>query len=96
MQRAFVHFDLCTDAGVVECLAQHDLGMRLFLVVILGNGDQEACLHLRYQEVRTVFPVRRQATAVERTAGTDPVRIDRRVCIEVFHERLTVSDARFG
>ncbi len=44
------------------------------LIVVFGDSDEECRIHLWCQQVRTVLCIRRQSTAMERTAGTDAIR----------------------
>ena len=54
MRRARVDLDLGLESCLRERVAQHVLGLRLVLVVVLGDRKQILRLHLRDEEMRAV------------------------------------------
>ena len=77
MQRILVDLDLRTDARIVERGAQAAFDVRVTLMIVLRDRNQETRFHLRNQQMRTVIFVSRQSATVERTAGADAFRYRR-------------------
>src|SRR5690606_2559511 len=71
--RGGVYLDLGVETRVGEALPEHVLRLRLALVVVLRDRDQEARLHLRNQQVRAVRLIRHEPAAVERRGGADAI-----------------------
>ena len=66
MKRLRADFNLSQQSRPRESAAEEGLRLTLPSIILLGDREQVVRFHLRHQRVRTVRPVSREATAMER------------------------------
>ena len=62
---SLVNFNLSRDASGIETRTQYVFGLRIALIIIGSDGDQEMRFHGRNQQMRTVLIGGIQTTTME-------------------------------